>query len=215
MSPHKSGPRVAIIQNFKPTNPAFATDMMASFTDLIHKSAPDAIVDVINGVESAQLPNPSEYNTIILTGGMFNLALPEVEPWVERELDLIRTSAEKAPNSKLVGLCWGNQAVARALGGAVEFIPTGHVVGRNPDKLTGVGRDFFDAEELGHPEFTSLVSHRVLDADGGTFSSNMDEEEEKKTRDSFDVANDGEKTFATIMDWVLDRRQIVVSREIA
>ncbi|SCO87562.1 uncharacterized protein FRV6_11689 [Fusarium oxysporum] len=197
MSPHKSGPRVAIIQNFKPTNAAFATDMMTSFTDLIHKSAPDAIVDVINGVESAQLPNPSEYNTIILTGGMFNLALPE------------------APNSKLVGLCWGNQAVARALGGAVEFIPTGHVVGRNPDKLTGVGRDFFDAEELGHPEFTSLVSHRVLDADGGTFSSNMDEEEEKKTRDSFDVANDGEKTFATIMDWVLDRRQIVVSKEIA
>ena len=67
----------------------------------------------------------------------------------------------------------------------------------------------------GHPEFTSLVSHRVLDADGGTFSSNMDEEEEKKTRDSFDVANDGEKAFATIMDWVLDRRQIVVSKEIA
>ncbi|CAH0018601.1 unnamed protein product [Clonostachys rhizophaga] len=248
MSPHKSGPCFAIVQNFKATKAAFAADMISSFSNLIRKSAPDAIIDVFNGVEDAELPDPRDYAAVFLTGGMFNLALPDVEPWVARELEYILTLNEKASDTKLVGICWGHQAVARALGGSVEFIPTGgHVVGRKTEKLVGPGKDFFDADQVdlihfrlrwaskpgggavlmaednsilyypsrniltlqGHPEFTSCVSHGVLDADGGTFSSNMDVEEMASTRASFDQVNDGEKAFASVMDWVLGRKQVV------
>ncbi|KAJ4132408.1 hypothetical protein NW754_015224 [Fusarium falciforme] len=235
MSPHKSGPRLAIIQNFREPKASFGADMRSSLSNLIRKSAPDAIVDVVNGVDDAELPDPRDYDAIILTGGMFNLALPHVEPWVARELEYIQTLNEKAPDTKLVGFCWGHQAVARALGGSVDFIRTGgHVVGLQSEKLVGLGRDFFQADQVatarlhladdnsilyypsrnimslqGHPEFTSCVSHGVLDNDDGTFTSNMDDEEMASTRASFDRPNDGEKVFAAIMGWVLNEQQVM------
>ncbi|KAJ4182653.1 hypothetical protein NW767_013798 [Fusarium falciforme] len=227
MSPHKSGPRLAIIQNFREPKASFGADMRSSLSNLIRKSAPDAIVDVVNGVDDAELPDPRDYDAIILTGGMFNLALPHVEPWVARELEYIQTLNEKAPDTKLVGFCWGHQAVARALGGSVDFIRTGgHVdlihfrlrwASKAGDGAVHLADDnsilYYPSRNImslqGHPEFTSCVSHGVLDNDGGTFTSNMDDEEMASTRASFDRPNDGEKVFAAIMGWVLNEQQVM------
>lgn len=60
----------------------------------------------------------------------------------------------------------------------------------------------------GHPEFTSAVSHSILDGSGDAFINNMDEKELAWTRTSFDEANDGETVFAAVMDWAIGGRVI-------
>lgn len=68
------------------------------------------VFDVPNG----NLPRPDAYGAILITGSPSGVYEPL--PWIAPLLDFIR-SADK---SKMVGICFGHQAMSQALGGRVE-----------------------------------------------------------------------------------------------
>ncbi|HVM23003.1 MAG TPA: type 1 glutamine amidotransferase [Sphingomicrobium sp.] len=65
-------------------------------------------------VQAGQLPKPGEHDAYLITGSPAGVYDPL--PWIAPLLEFIRS----AGNSKMVGICFGHQAMAQALGGTVE-----------------------------------------------------------------------------------------------
>ena len=65
-------------------------------------------------VQSGRLPEPGAHEACLITGSPAGIY--ESLPWIAELLDFIRS----AKGSKLVGICFGHQAMAEALGGHVE-----------------------------------------------------------------------------------------------
>src|SRR6476660_1492547 len=65
-------------------------------------------------VRVGQLPDPAAHDAILITGSPAGVYEPL--PWIEPLMDFIRD----AKDSKMVGICFGHQAMAEALGGHVE-----------------------------------------------------------------------------------------------
>lgn len=113
------GPRIALVMNvYIPED--WGKDMEKSFVHLIHASVPEASVDVFTPLRGDILPDPRIYSLILLSGGVFNLLESPFDDWVDEELAMIRETAESCPDTKLVGICWGHQAIALALGGRLD-----------------------------------------------------------------------------------------------
>lgn len=113
--PHKarSGLRIAVLVNtyrkmsIEPsTRDSFATTIMAA--------APDAQLDFYDPIDDQAYPDAAKYDLVVLSGGTADINAPD--PWVLRMLDFIQTTLSSS-NVKLVGICWGHQAIHVALGG--------------------------------------------------------------------------------------------------
>ena len=114
------------------------------FLDLIQQTVGDAwkgdwaVVDVRT---DEKLPDPSEAAGFIITGS--SSSVTERAPWMLRTEAWIRDAA--AQNAKILGICYGHQIVAQALGGEVTKNPRGREVGTV--KLMTIAKD---------PIFTAL-----------------------------------------------------------
>ena len=128
MGAQKYGPRVALVKNFAESKATWAVDMITSFERLIKRSSPNSSIEVFNAVLNDELPDPASFDIIILTGGTYNLAQEKIEAWVSREAEWVRQMAKNAPDTRLIGVCWGHQLIAYALGGSIEHVPNKHVV---------------------------------------------------------------------------------------
>lgn len=111
-------------------------------------------------------PDPSEFDLVILTGGPFNLLKHTEEnerpEWVRRTLGWIQETVKfheasglsepgSKKKSKLLGICWGHQAIALALGGRLGQVPQergGQLIGVETVPLTSQGAAFFKSESL-------------------------------------------------------------------
>lgn len=71
------------------------------------------------------LPDPDQHSAWLITGSRYSVF--DNEPWIAGLLAFIRTIA--AGNQRLVGICFGHQAIAHALGGATERSDRGWGVG--------------------------------------------------------------------------------------
>lgn len=95
------------------------------FTDLIHLVRPDWTVEVF-AVKDGEFPDSlTRFDGAIITGSPASVR--SGAEWTERLLELIR--AMHAARLPLFGACFGHQAIALALGGAVGDNPGGWVHG--------------------------------------------------------------------------------------
>ena len=72
--------------------------------------------------ESLPFPNFSDYDVVAIMGSVRSLTnKPEIDSWVHDELDLIRAARDS--ETPVLGICFGGQLIAEALGGSVELSP--------------------------------------------------------------------------------------------
>ncbi|KAF4853491.1 Glutamine amidotransferase-like protein chyE [Colletotrichum siamense] len=167
--------RVAILANFDPDEPG-GSEMLSRITTLLRCSRTGATeITVHAAIRGDAFPDPSEYDLVILTGGPFNLLKHTEEnerpEWVRRTLGWIQETVKiheasglSEPGSKkkakLLGICWGHQAISLALGGRLGQVPQergGQSIGVETVPLTSQGAAFFKTESLDIQKNHALV----------------------------------------------------------
>jgi len=126
--------RIAILINSPPGN-EFWNDVKTAYYDAFHSVASDAQIDFYDPVFDGNFPDGGKYDFIVLSGGKADSS--SSEPWVMGVLDFVRNTARDFPKVKMLGICWGHQAIQRALGGIVNAVPTGPIV--SSQTRSGVG----------------------------------------------------------------------------
>ncbi|KAF8154701.1 class I glutamine amidotransferase-like protein [Crassisporium funariophilum] len=98
-------------------------------------------LDPYDVVHEMTYPNEDDYDSIMLTGSAAS-AYENIE-WTNKLVGYISRVADTKPHVKLIGICFGHQIVARALGG--ECVPNGGrwEVGPTPIELTDIGKQLF------------------------------------------------------------------------
>lgn len=125
MAPLES-PRIAVLINTPPDNLDFWTNTRESWKEAIALTSPTAKVEFFDPVVERKMPNAPDYDLIVLSGGKADAS--SSEPWVLGVLDYVRETAREFPQTKILGVCWGHQAVLRAFGGEVGPVATGPIV---------------------------------------------------------------------------------------
>lgn len=82
-------------------------------------------VEVVEVYRGASLPDPRLASRVVVTGS--SSMVTDREPWSERAAAWLREVA--AAGTPLLGICYGHQLLAHALGGAVADNPKGREVG--------------------------------------------------------------------------------------
>lgn len=83
-------------------------------------------------VVAGDLPDPNRHPAWLITGSRWSVF--DAEPWIADLLEFIRTVA--AGTQRLVGICFGHQAIAHALGGATTRSDRGWGVGIHTTEIT-------------------------------------------------------------------------------
>ncbi|KAL3429023.1 class I glutamine amidotransferase-like protein [Aspergillus tetrazonus] len=133
--------RIAVLVNTPSTNRDFWTDVRTSYSEALCAIAPTAAIHFYDPVFEQKFRDPSRYDLIILSGGKTDAS--SSEPWVLGVLDFIRNTVRDSPRTKILGICWGHQAIARAHGGEVRAVPTGLIAAIQDLALTEAGKQFF------------------------------------------------------------------------
>ena len=81
-------------------------------------SYPDPNVDVV-------FPDPLAYDVIIPVGAIWGVYQSDTVQWIADELTLLRTAHDAGV--PILGICFGGQALAAALGGSVALAPVGEI----------------------------------------------------------------------------------------
>lgn len=118
---------LAILVNHHP-HTAFWPEVRQAFVGTFAVVAPHARVDFFDAIVRGDYPNPDEYDLVILRGGKGNSL--SAEPWILRQIGFVKDMVERYPRKKALGLSFGHQIIAQALGGAARNIPSGPVVSR-------------------------------------------------------------------------------------
>ena len=123
--------RALIVKNISTPQP-WATKMLEDIECHIRRSNPDAQVEVCAAADGQLVPDLTQFQLVVLTGGMLDLMTSLHESWVQHVLSRIRDVVVRDTQTKLVGMCWGHQVVHLAMGGAVGEVTTGPRVSHLP-----------------------------------------------------------------------------------
>ena len=110
--------RALVVTHEETSRPGFVGDrLMERGVDLhVHVMVPD------NSQPADFRPLPSEdFDVLVVTGSYWSVYEEAIEPWIGAELDLIRRSHDRG--TPVLGICFGGQALAAALGGSVDRSP--------------------------------------------------------------------------------------------
>ena len=93
-------------------------------------------ITVYDARDQLPLPELNDYSAVIITGS--HSMVTDCEPWSERLLPYIKTMHEtKLPT---LGVCYGHQLMAKALGGEIGLHPEGPQAGSTEVTLTEEGK---------------------------------------------------------------------------
>ncbi|KAJ4365978.1 hypothetical protein N0V95_000355 [Ascochyta clinopodiicola] len=90
----------------------------AAFQERIVSACVGAQVDFFDPIEAQTYPQPGEYDLIVLSGGTADVMAKDI-PWILKLQDFLRTTGEKFPTQKIVGICWGHEMIHIVFGGLV------------------------------------------------------------------------------------------------
>lgn len=122
--------RIAIIETGTPPAALVGEygDYPAMFATLLGEGFETETIDAVNG----PLPDAGAFDGVMITGSPAGVY--DDLPWIPRLLDWIRSARGR---TRLVGICFGHQAMAQALGGHVEKSERGWGVGLHTYGVTG------------------------------------------------------------------------------
>lgn len=103
-------------------------DYPAMLADLLGEGFGTTTFDAVNG----SLPEPAAFGGVMITGSPAGVY--DDLPWLAPLLDWIRTARGR---TRLVGICFGHQAMAQALGGDVRKSDRGWGVGLHRYEVAG------------------------------------------------------------------------------
>ncbi|KAK5050507.1 hypothetical protein LTR84_003788 [Exophiala bonariae] len=132
--------RLAILVNHPP-HTTFWPEVKQAFVDAFAIVAPHARIDFYDPIIKREYPDPLKYDLIILSGGKGNSL--SAEPWILRQINFVKDMVERYPRKKILGICFGHQVIAQALGGKARDIPSGPIAGLVKINLTEAGLKFF------------------------------------------------------------------------
>ena len=105
-------------------------DYPSMFERLLSPSLPNWAFATLALEQGAALPDPSQLDAILITGSPAGAY--DDTPWMSALMDFIRWAAHA--RTPQIGICFGHQAIAHALGAQV----------RKSDKGWGIGRHVYD-----------------------------------------------------------------------
>lgn len=117
-------PKVLLLKNYPSSAPSDKL-MVESFLTNIQATVPDAQLDICCIANGEPIPDLLAYRLVILSGGKVNLLEDEKPLWALQVLDMVRRVAKETNGPKLLGICWGHQAVHYALGGSLAWLEDG------------------------------------------------------------------------------------------
>jgi len=93
------------------------------------------LLDVVGVLDLSDWPEPGQSEAIVSLGSNESVHTSK-EPWIEAEVEFLRSAHEE--RVPILGICFGAQALAAALGGTVESVPRPQVAweplaSRRPD----------------------------------------------------------------------------------
>jgi GMP synthase-like glutamine amidotransferase len=109
--------KIAVLETGVPPDPL--ADEFGSYPDMFARLLGPGYTFEIFDVEKGDLPDMSAHGAYLITGSPAGVYEPL--PWIAPLLEFIRSASE----AKMIGVCFGHQAMAQALGGEVIKSPKG------------------------------------------------------------------------------------------
>jgi len=125
-------PKVGILKTGRPPKPAIP--QFGTYPDMfMHLLGRDAHHWRVYAADEGEYPaRPEDCDAYIVTGSAAGVY--EEDPWIGQLLDWLRAAKGR---TKLVGVCFGHQAMAEAFGGRVIKSPKGWAIGEQDYRILG------------------------------------------------------------------------------
>lgn len=122
------------------------------FDDLLRPELPELQVETISIIGGDAFPDPASLQSILITGSAFGVY--DDTPWMRTLKEWIGFAAEA--ETPMIGICFGHQVIADALGGHVAKSDRGWGIGRHTYALDNLPRWL----QTDRAEFALGVSHQ-------------------------------------------------------
>ncbi len=126
--------KIAILETGRP--PGALLDIYPGYPDMISglmgRVTAGLSFETVPVIDNAPLPQPKAFDGIMITGSSFGVY--DKTPWMDPLRDFIRRAAQA--RTPMVGICFGHQVIADALGGVVRKSEKGWGVGRHTYALS-------------------------------------------------------------------------------